>query len=85
MHKQTASHKPRFGESEVGLKDILRKRLSALILDFLKFSQNFIFMSEISNGRCPWICNTVRLALYFEKGIAGRDIAYAGVGFCVAF
>ena len=35
---------------------LLQKRLSALILDVLKFSQNFYSCQGSSNGRCPWIC-----------------------------
>ena len=43
---QTASQKPGQGQAG-GSADIIRKRLSALILDYQKFSQNFISMSRI--------------------------------------
>ncbi len=66
--------------------NIHKKRLSALILDYQKFSQNFILCQGLSNGRCPWICNIPLL----QALCLGRDrmpvalITYTGVGFCVA-
>ena len=37
----------------------IKERLSALILDSLKFSQNFYLSQDLSNVRCPWLCNTM--------------------------
>lgn len=38
---------PVWGYMRRDVVNIIRKRLSALILDCLKFSQNFLFMSRI--------------------------------------
>nr|DAT44894.1 MAG TPA: hypothetical protein [Caudoviricetes sp.] len=50
--------------------NIYRKRLSALILDCWKFSQNFTLCQGLSNGRCPWICN-----ICFRHDISGEILS----------
>lgn len=50
---QTETQKPGPGLSGKGCKKHNRKRLSALILDYQKFSQNFKARQGFSNGRCP--------------------------------
>ena len=74
LRLQTVSQKPRSGVmwavcSEHNKHN--KKRLSALILDFPEFSQNSFRCQGLSNGRCPWICNILLSAGYFERNIAG--------------
>lgn len=56
------------------------KRLSALILDHLKFSQNFYSCQGLDNDRCPWICN-INIGQIFVRSIRLYvPVAYTSVG-----
>ena len=81
---QAASQKP--GQGQVGgSADIIRKRLSALILDVSEFSQNSFRCQGLSNGRCPRICNFSCFRQCISREIwLDALIAYTSVGFCVA-
>lgn len=81
---QTASQKPGQGQAG-GSADIIRKRLSALILDVSEFSQNSFRCQGLSNGRCPRICNFSCFRQCLSREIwPDAMIAYTSVGFCVA-
>ena len=81
---QTASQKPGQGQAG-GSADIIRKRLSALILDVSEFSQNSFRCQGLSNGRCPRICNFSCFRQCISREIwPDALIAYTSVGFCVA-
>ena len=58
---------PVWGKAERDVEKIHRKRLSALILDCWKFSQNFILYQGLSNGRCPWICDYLAFGTIFRE------------------
>ena len=68
------------GEEGCGEQTLRKKRLSALILDILKFSQNFCQSQGCSNGRCPWICNVLYSADVSEEILLDILVVYTKRG-----
>lgn len=57
------------------------KRLSTLILDIQKFSQNFNWSQGLSNDECPWICNIIGIGYNFVRERSRiPPVTYTSVG-----